>query len=100
MLLGGQLDVLILATVFDEPAHRHVILQRLKSRSGGAFDLSEETIRAALDRLERDGLLASERSIEGGRCDRMYEVTRTGQASLVQGRRQPTMSSGPVRAAL
>jgi PadR family transcriptional regulator PadR len=94
MLLGGQLDVLILATVFDEPAHRYLILERLKSRSGGAFDLSEGTIFPALDRLERDGLLASEWSMQGGRRRRVYEVTRTGHASLVQGRRRPTIFSG------
>jgi PadR family transcriptional regulator, regulatory protein PadR len=94
MLLGGQLNVLILATVFDEPAHRYVILHRLRSRSGGAFDLTEGTIYPALQRLERDGLLASHWSAQDGRRRRVYEVTRTGQASLIQGRRQPTMSSG------
>jgi PadR family transcriptional regulator PadR len=98
--LNGQLDALILATFSDEPAHGYVILQRLKSRSGGAFDLAEGTIYPALHRLERDGLLASEWSTEGGRRRRVYRVTRTGRASLVQRRREWARFSGAVEAVL
>jgi PadR family transcriptional regulator, regulatory protein PadR len=98
--LNGQLDALILATVSDEPAHGYVILQRLKSRSGGAFDLAEGTIYPALHRLERDGLLASQWSTEGGRRRRVYRVTRTGRASLEQRRREWAMFSGAVEAVL
>ena len=39
--LNGQLDPLILATVAEEPTHGYAILQRLKQRSSGAFDLAE-----------------------------------------------------------
>ncbi len=80
--LNGQLDSLILATVLDEPAHGYVILQRLKQRSSGAFDLAEGTIYPALHRLERDGLLSSTWSSESGRRRRVYEVTRAGRAAL------------------
>ncbi len=41
--LNGQLDPLILATVAEEPAHGYAILQRLKDRSSGAFDLAERS---------------------------------------------------------
>jgi PadR family transcriptional regulator, regulatory protein PadR len=80
--LNGQLDSLILATVAEEPAHGYVILQRLKERSSGAFDLAEGTIYPALHRLERDGLLASTWSTDSGRRRRIYSVTRTGASSL------------------
>jgi PadR family transcriptional regulator, regulatory protein PadR len=98
--LNGQLDALILATVSDEPAHGYVILQQLKSRSGGTFDLAEGTIYPALHRLERDGLLASEWSTQGGRRRRVYRVTRTGRTSLAQRRRDWSMFSGAVEAVL
>lgn len=80
--LNGQLDSLILATVADEPAHGYSILQRLKLRSDGAFDLAEGTIYPALHRLERDGLLSSTWSTDSGRRRRVYSVTRAGASSL------------------
>jgi PadR family transcriptional regulator len=86
--LNGQLDPLILATVADEPAHGYVILQRLKERSSGAFDLAEGTIYPALHRLERDGLLASSWSSATGRRRRVYELTRAGHSALQLRRRE------------
>ena len=86
--LNGQLDPLILATVADEPAHGYAILQRLKERSSGAFDLAEGTIYPALHRLERDGLLQSSWSTESGRRRRVYNVTRAGASALEVRRRE------------
>ena len=86
--LNGQLDPLILATVSEEPAHGYAILQRLKDRSSGAFDLAEGTIYPALHRLERDGLLSSSWSTGGGRRRRVYSVTRTGTSTLQVRRRE------------
>jgi len=86
--LNGQLDPLILATVAEEPAHGYAILQRLKLRSGGAFDLAEGTIYPALHRLERDGLLSSTWSTESGRRRRVYSVTQAGASSLEVRRRE------------
>ncbi len=86
--LSGQLDPMILATIADEPAHGYAILQRLKDRSGGAFDLAEGTIYPALHRLERDGLLSSAWSNEGGRRRRVYQVTRAGRSALAVRRRE------------
>lgn len=86
--LNGQLDSLILATVAEEPAHGYVILQRLKERSSGAFDLAEGTIYPALHRLERDGLMSSAWSTASGRRRRVYSVTRAGASSLKVRRRE------------
>jgi transcriptional regulator len=80
--LNGQLDPLILATVAEEPAHGYAILQRLKERSSGAFDLAEGTIYPALHRLERDGLLNSAWSTDSGRRRRVYSLTRSGTSAL------------------
>ena len=86
--LNGQLDPLILATVAEEPAHGYAILQRLKERSGGAFDLAEGTIYPALHRLERNGLVSSSWSTESGRRRRVYSITRAGASSLEVRRRE------------
>jgi PadR family transcriptional regulator, regulatory protein PadR len=86
--LNGQLDPLILATVAEEPAHGYAILQRLKDRSSGAFDLAEGTIYPALHRLERDGLLSSAWSTGSGRRRRVYSVTRAGTSALEARRRE------------
>src|SRR6476646_2519713 len=96
--LNGQLDPLILATIADEPAHGYAVLQRLKTRSGGAFDLAEGTIYPALHRLERDGLLSSSWSTEGGRRRRVYRRTRNGQAALRTRRREWMLFSHAVEA--
>ena len=42
--LKGHLDALLLAVVAAEPAHGYAILERLRERSGGAFNLPEGTI--------------------------------------------------------
>ena len=80
--LGGQLDPLILATIAEEPAHGYAMLQRLKQRSGGTFDLAEGTVYPALHRLERDGLLTSSWSTESGRRRRIYRITKAGHSAL------------------
>jgi PadR family transcriptional regulator, regulatory protein PadR len=80
--LNGQLDPLILATVAEESAHGYAILQRLKERSSGAFDLAEGTIYPALHRLERDGLLSSKWSTGSVRRRRVYSLTRAGTSAL------------------
>jgi PadR family transcriptional regulator, regulatory protein PadR len=98
--LGGQLDSLILATVAEEPAHGYAILQRLKQRSSGAFDLAEGTIYPALHRLERDGLLGSSWSTESGRRRRVYQVTRRGHSSLASRRTEWRHFSRAVEAVL
>jgi PadR family transcriptional regulator, regulatory protein PadR len=85
--LNGQLDPLILATIAEDPAHGYAILQRLRERSNGAFDLAEGTIYPALHRLERGDLLSSSWSIENGRRRRVYRLTRVGRASLRARRR-------------
>lgn len=98
--LNGQLDPLVLATVAEEPAHGYAILQRLKQRSSGAFDLAEGTIYPALHRLERDGLLSSSWTSESGRRRRVYRLTRAGRSALQVQRREWTRFAHAVEAVL
>ncbi len=98
--VNGQLDPLILATVAEDPAHGYAIVQRLRSRSGGVFDLAEGTVYPALHRLERDGLLSSAWVTEGGRRRRVYRISRAGRSTLKARRGDWVRFSGAVEAVL
>jgi PadR family transcriptional regulator, regulatory protein PadR len=80
--LKGHLDGLILAIVAAGPAHGYAVIDALKRRSGGVFDLPEGTVYPALHRLEAEGLLASAWEIAGGRRRRVYKLTRRGRTAL------------------
>lgn len=80
--LRGQLDALVLATLRDGPAHGYAVIEQLKRRSEGAFDLAEGTVYPVLHRLEADGLLESSWSDAAGRRRRVYRLTRRGRAAL------------------
>lgn len=80
--LKGHLDVLLLAALRSGSAHGYGIIEELRRRSGGTFDLPEGTIYPALHRLERQGLLASEWSDATGRRRRVYRLTRGGRRAL------------------
>jgi transcriptional regulator len=98
--LKGHLDSLILAVLSAEPAHGYAILQELKARSGGAFDLPEGTIYPALHRLEHSGLLTSGWSTAAGRRRRVYRLTRRGRTRLEARRREWRTFSSAVDAVL
>jgi PadR family transcriptional regulator len=99
-VLKGHLDALLLAVVAAEPAHGYAILERLRERSGGAFDLPEGTIYPALHRLEDAGLLKSRWAPGATRRRRVYEVTARGRRALGSARREWRQFSAAVEAVL
>jgi PadR family transcriptional regulator PadR len=86
--LRGHLDFLLLAIVADDPAHGYRIIEELKRRSSGAFDLPEGTIYPALHRLEQTGVLASSWADGSGRRRRVYRLTARGRRALGAARRE------------
>lgn len=82
----SQLDALLLAILSPTPLHGYAVIERLRQRSGGAFELSEGTVYPVLHRLEREGLLASEWGDRNGRKARLYRVTEPGRSVLVERR--------------
>ncbi|HUZ15464.1 MAG TPA: helix-turn-helix transcriptional regulator [Gaiellaceae bacterium] len=80
--LKGHLDAMILAVLAGGPQHGYAVIEQLRQRSGGVFDLPEGTIYPALHRLEADGLLASAWETASGRRRRVYKLTRRGRAAL------------------
>ncbi len=80
--------------------HGYAIIERLRLRSDGAFDLPEGTVYPALHRLERLGLLSSAWVTFRGRRRRVYELTRRGRAALREGRGEWTVFSRAIEAVL
>jgi DNA-binding PadR family transcriptional regulator len=97
-ILKGHLDLLLLAAVQAQPAHGYAVIEELRQRSHGTFNLPEGTVYPALHRLERGGLLASRWSAQTGRRRRIYTVTDRGRAALAQQRQDWTTFASAVRA--
>lgn len=99
-MLKGHLDLLILAVLMPGPAHGYAIIEELRRRSGGAFDLPEGSVYPALHRLDRESLLKSGWSDESGRRRRVYELTDRGRAAFLSRRREWNRFSHSVEAVL
>src|SRR5262245_32297515 len=84
----GHLEMLLLAIVADGPAHGYALLEALRDRSGGRFDLPEGTVYPALHRLEAAGLLSSRWSQDSGRRRRIYALTKRGSSVLAARREE------------
>ncbi|HKU57376.1 MAG TPA: helix-turn-helix transcriptional regulator [Gaiellaceae bacterium] len=91
---------MILAVVATAPAHGYAVIEELRRRSAGTFDLPEGTVYPALHRLEAEGLLASTWASASGRKRRVYRLTRRGRSALEQRRREWTDFSRAVQGVL
>ena len=84
-VLKGHLDMMVLSALTGGPAHGYAIIEEIRNRSGGNFDLPEGTIYPALHRLESTGLLKSEwTESDTGRRRRTYKLTPSGRRTLTQ----------------
>jgi PadR family transcriptional regulator, regulatory protein PadR len=82
-MLKGHLDNVILAVLEAGSLHGYAVIEAIRQRSGGSFDLPEGTIYPALHRLELAGLLSSEWFMPpSGRKRRLYSLTTKGTAAL------------------
>lgn len=100
-ILKGHLDMIVLAALSGGPAHGYAVIEAIKRRSAGAFDLPEGTIYPVLHRLEQAGLLASKWSTtDAGRHRRVYALTRRGERALQQQRETWARFSDAVQALL
>jgi transcriptional regulator len=86
-MLKGHLDMIVLAALASGPAHGYAVIQEIRRRSSGAFDLPEGTVYPVLHRLEQKGLLGSRwTTAESGRERRVYALTRSGRRALADQR--------------
>jgi transcriptional regulator len=82
----GHVDLLLLAVLAQEPAHGYGVVESLRDRSGGVFDLAEGTVYPSLYRLEREGFVTSRWDASEGRRRRVYRLTRSGRRELARRR--------------
>jgi len=99
-VLKGHLDLLLLAALAGEPAHGYRVVELLRERSEGLFDLGEGTVYPALYRLERRGLLESSWDTRTGRRRRVYRLTSKGETMLDVKRTEWSRFTGAMRAVL
>ena len=86
-MLKGHLDMIVLAALAAGPTHGYAVIERIRHKSGQAFDLPEGTIYPALHRLEQAALLSSRWvTAESGRRRRVYALTRAGERALAERR--------------
>lgn len=73
----------ILTALANGRRHGYEIMQESAKASDGRFSLKATTLYAALERLERDGLVAADgEEIVAGRARRYYRLTEQGAAKL------------------
>jgi PadR family transcriptional regulator PadR len=86
-ILKGHVDMIVLAALDEGSAHGYAIIERIRLRSGGGFDLPEGTIYPVLHRLERTQMLESRwENSPVGRKRRVYSLTERGCAALTERR--------------
>ena len=81
--LRGSLDLLVLKTLSLAPMHGWGISLRIQQISEGVLDVNQGSLYPALQRLEKDGLIASEwGTTDNNRRARYYRLTAAGRRTL------------------
>ena len=81
--LRGSLDLLVLKTLSLAPMHGWGISQRVQQISDGALEVNQGSLYPALQRLEKDGLIASKwATTDNNRRARFYRITAAGRRAL------------------
>ena len=83
--LRGSLDLLILKTLSLVPMHGWGITRRIEQVSEGILDVNLGSLYPALQRLEKNGLIASDwGTTDNNRRARYYRLTAAGRRALGQ----------------
>jgi PadR family transcriptional regulator PadR len=81
--LRGSLDLLVLKTLSLQPMHGWGISQRVQQTSEGVLEVSQGSLYPALQRLEKNGLIASDwGTTDNNRRARYYRLTAAGRRAL------------------
>ena len=83
-LLQGTLDLLILRTLQQGPAHGHAIAKAIERSSDSILLVEQGSLYPALHRLIKRGWIdAEEGTSENNRRAKYYQLTPTGRKQLV-----------------
>lgn len=81
-LLKGTLKTILLNLLAENGRmYGYEMVQRVRERTDGAFELTEGALYPALHKLEAEGLLVTERETVGRRVRKYYSLTPTGTAA-------------------
>jgi len=81
--LRGSLDLLVLKTLSLQPTHGWGISQRIQQMSKGSLEVNQGSLYPALQRLEKNGLIASDwATTDNNRRARYYRLTAAGRRAL------------------
>jgi len=84
-LLQGTLDLLILKTLAQGPAHGHTIAYAIERRSEDVLQVEHGSLYPALHRLEDRGWIVSFwGTSENNRRARYYRLTQTGRKQITE----------------
>jgi transcriptional regulator len=82
-LLQGTLDLLILRTLLQGPAHGHAIVKAIERGSGDVVLVEQGSLYPALHRLIKRGwIAAAEGTSENNRRAKFYRLTAQGRRQL------------------
>ena len=82
-LLKGTTEIVVLATIAQEPAHGYRIVRRLRHESEGILKFGEGTLYPLLYKLQANGCITGHwRAGTGRRRRRVYKITPKGRKRL------------------
>lgn len=82
--LRGNMDLMVLSVLADEPKYGYLIQQRLTEASGGRMAVQAGTLYPLLHRLEAAGLVMSRIDTSTGRQRKWYRLSAAGRRQLQQ----------------
>lgn len=81
--LRGSIDLLVLKTLGLAPMHGWGLSQRIQQISKGILEVNQGSLYPALQRLEKNGLIASDWGMsQNNRKARYYRITAAGRRAL------------------
>ena len=86
-LLRGTLDLLILQVLQLQPLHGVAVAERIRQVTEGTFEVPAGSLFPALHRLELEGWIEGEWSLDNGRRIKSYALTPSGRKQLASEKR-------------
>ncbi len=84
-MMKGSIDILLLSLMQKEDLYGYEMAKRLKEKSNDLYSMGEGTLYPALQRLEKQKLIASYwGESEGGGRRKYYTLTEAGKKELIE----------------
>ncbi len=83
-LTAASTKPIVLAILRQGNSYGYLIIKKIKELSGGKLEYSDGMLYPVLHRLEKEGLIVSKWTMDGGtRPRKYYEITSAGKQELV-----------------